>query len=110
MFSQLNEYEDEGFCQKHPYFYIYTPDGKIRTYQIFCAGVVEDDAKNYTKIFATEEDFVQFLEDCRASSDYTVDVELGAQSKIVTLSTCTNVNDEERFIVQGVLTDEVGGE
>ena len=39
-----------------------------------------------------------------------VDVELNAQSKIVSLSTCTNVRDDERFLVQGVLTEELGGE
>ena len=28
MFSQLNEYASEDFYKAHPYFYIYTPDGK----------------------------------------------------------------------------------
>ena len=31
MFSQLNEYASEDFYKAHPYFYIYTPDGKTRT-------------------------------------------------------------------------------
>ena len=34
MFSQLNAYADEAFCKQHPYFYIYTPDGKTRKYQV----------------------------------------------------------------------------
>ena len=48
MFSQLNAYGDEAFYKEHPYFYIYTPDGKTRTYQVFVAGVVSDQAENYT--------------------------------------------------------------
>lgn len=106
MFSQLNEYADESFCREHPYFYIYTPDGKMRTYQVFSAGVVKDDAANYTLTFPTEADYLSWLETCRNSSNYTVDVDVNAQSKVVTLSTCTNVNEDERFVVHGVLIEE----
>ena len=38
-------------------------------------------------------------------SNYQVDVEINAESQIVSLSTCTGVNDDERFLLQGVLTD-----
>lgn len=106
MFSQLLEYESESFCKEHPDFYIYTPDGKVRTYTVFAAGVVKDTAENYTMEFASDEEYEAYLQTCRESSNYEVDVELNAQSKIITLSTCTNVRDDERFIVQGVLTAE----
>lgn len=91
MFSQLNEYASEEFCKQHPYFYIYTPDGKERTYQIFAAGVVKDTADNYKLAFSTESEYLSYLELCKNSSNYPVDVELNAQSKIVSLSTCTNI-------------------
>lgn len=106
MFSQLTEYESEEFCKEHPYFYIYTPDGKVRTYTIFSAGVVKDTAENYEISYQTDEDFENYINTCRESSNYTVDAEVNAQSKIVSLSTCTNVQDDERFLVQGVLTAE----
>lgn len=106
MFSQLNSYKEESFCREHPYFYIYTPDQKILTYQIFSAGVVKDTAKNYTLSFASNEDFLDYLEVCKASSNYAVDVDLDEDSKVVTLSTCTNVRDDERFVVHGVLINE----
>lgn len=106
MFSQLTEYESEEFCKEHPYFYIYTPDGKVRTYTIFAAGVVKDTSENYEISYQTDEDFENYINTCRESSNYTVDVEVNAQSKIVSLSTCTNVQDDERFLVQGVLTAE----
>ncbi len=106
MFSQLTEYESEEFCREHPYFYIYTPDGKVRTYTIFSAGIVQDTAENYEISYETDADFEAYLEVCREASAYQVDVELNAQSKIVSLSTCTNVQDDERFLVQGVLTAE----
>lgn len=103
MFSQLNAYADEAFCQQHPYFYIYTPDGKTRTYQVFSAGVVKDTAENYDVTYSTEEEYLKYLELCKSSSNYQVDVVLDAAAKIVSLSTCTNVNEDERFLLQGVL-------
>ncbi|MEE1086379.1 MAG: class B sortase [Schaedlerella sp.] len=108
MFSQLNAYAEESFCRQHPYFYIYTPDDKVLTYQIFMAGIVKDTAVNYTYKFGSDDEFLSYLDSCRASSNYTVEAGLDAGAKIVTLSTCTNVRDDERFIIQGVLIkDEV---
>ena len=110
MFSELLQYEDESFCKEHPNFYIYTPDGKVRMYTIFSAGVAKDTADNYNITYESDEAFTEYLNICKESSNYQVDVELNAQSKIVSLSTCTNVRDDERFLVQGVLTEELGGE
>lgn len=106
MFSQLNEYAEEQFCKEHPYFYIYTAEGKVLQYQVFSAGIVKDTADNYQISYATEESFEEYLRLCRESSNYAVDVELNGQSRIVSLSTCTNVRDDERFLVQGVLVKE----
>lgn len=106
MFSQLSAYADEAFCQQHPYFYIYTPDGMTKVYQVFSAGVVKATAENYNLNYNTDEDFLDYLELCRKSSNYQVDVDLNAGSRIVSLSTCTNVLEDERFLLQGVLIEE----
>lgn len=103
MFSLLEEYKEESFCKEHPYFYIYTPDGKTRTYQVFAAGVIKDTAVNYQLVFNSDEEFRQYIENCRASSAYQTDVQVNEDAQIISLSTCTNVRDDERFIVQGVL-------
>lgn len=107
MFSQLTEYADEAFCTEHPYFYIYTPDKKLRTYRIFSAGVVKDTADNYKLSYASDEEFEAYIQLCRDSSNYYVDVPVNRDSRIVSLSTCTNVRDDERFLVQGVLIEEM---
>lgn len=104
MFSRLNMYEDEEFCKEHPDFYIYTPDGKIRTYTVFAAGEISAVSENYVVDFASAEEYEAFLGKCSADSAYPVDVELNAQSQIITLSTCTNDGDANRFVVRGVLT------
>ena len=104
MFSRLHLYEDEEFCREHPNFYIYTPDGSVRTYTVFSAGIVNAVANNYDVEFASDEEFEQYIELCRESSNYQVDVEVNAQSQILSLSTCTGDQRDERFLLQGVLT------
>ena len=104
MFSRLNLYEDEEFCREHPDFYIYTPDGQVRTYTVFAAGEVSAVSENYVVDFASDEEYEQFLGKCSADAAYPVDVELNAQSQIITLSTCTNDGHANRFVVRGVLT------
>lgn len=109
MFSQLKDYEDESFYQEHPNFYIYTPDGKIRTYKVFAASVVKDTADQYNLTYETDADFESYLTMCKEASEYDTGTEVNAQSQIISLSTCTNVKEDERFLLQGVLTATDGG-
>ena len=57
MFAQLLKYKDDSFYKEHPYFYIYTPDGKVRTYEIFSAGVVKDTSDSYIMDYADDAAF-----------------------------------------------------
>jgi len=108
MFSQLNKYGDAAFCQAYPYFYIYTPDGKEHKYQVFSAAVVREDAVQYRLSYHSDEEYMQYLAACCAASYYQVEgIELNPGSKVVSLSTCTNINQEERFLVQGVWVESV---
>ena len=104
--EMLKEYESEDFCKAHPEFYIYTPDGKVRMYKVFAASVVKDTSDAYNLTYNSDEEFESYLNLCRESSNYQVDVEVNAQSQIVSLSTCTNVKEDERFLLQGVLAGE----
>lgn len=106
MFGMLKKYKNESFCRENPYFYIYTPDKKICTYQIFSVSVVDDASEIYKRVFSGEEEFLQYIEMARKSALYQVDVAVGADSQIVSLSTCTNVNENERLLVQGVKVKE----
>ena len=104
MFSQLKNYRDEEYGKKYPYFYIYTPSGEVRTYTIFSAGVVDARSDNYKIEYASNEEFQEYLDLCLESSLYDFGVEVDTDSQIVSLSTCTSVTENERFLVHGVLT------
>ena len=102
MFNELEQYHEKSFWEKYPSFYIYTPDGNVATYQIYSVGVVKDTSEGYTYQFADDAAFASFLEATKASSLYDTGVEVGNDSQIVTLSTCTREGNDDRTIVHGV--------
>ena len=106
MFAQLLKYKDDSFYKEHPYFYIYTPDGKVRTYEIFSAGVVKDTSDSYIMDYADDAAFQTYIDYIKQQSAYPTSDEVTTASKIVSLSTCTNVRDDERFLVHGVMIKE----
>ena len=75
-------------------------------YKVFAASVVKDTSDAYNLTYNSDEEFESYLNLCRESSNYQVDVEVNAQSQIVSLSTCTNVKEDERFLLQGVHAGE----
>ena len=106
MFAQLLKYKDDSFYKEHPYFYIYTPVGKVRTYEIFSAGVVKDTSDSYIMDYADDAAFQTYIDYIKQQSAYPTSAEVTTASKIVSLSTCTNVRDDERFLVHGVMINE----
>lgn len=106
MFGQLRKYKDGSYCSENPYFYIYTPNGICSTYQIFSVCVVKDPSDSFIKDYPNDEAFVDYISYIRGLSYYPVDVDVTEESKIVTLSTCTNVRDDERLLVHAVKIGE----
>lgn len=111
MFGQLKKYKSESFCKEHPYFYIYTPDGKEITYQVFAVCTVDDTSESYRKIYNGDVDFAQYIKHIKGIAHYNTGVEVTSASQIVSLSTCTNVTDNQRLLVHGVkISEQMAGE
>lgn len=106
MFAKLLKYKDVNYYKAHPYFYIYTPNGMINKYQIFATSVVKDTSDSYIKWYEDDEAYQNYLSYIEQEADYVTGVEVTAESKIVSLSTCTNVRDDERYLVHAVKISE----
>ncbi|MEF9942249.1 MAG: class B sortase [Lachnospiraceae bacterium] len=106
MFGKLESYADKEFYKKYPYFYIYTPNGKKATYQIFSVTVVKDVSDAYNYRYQTPEEFQTYLDAAKSISDYDTGVKVTAKDQIVSLSTCTKASNEDRFLVRGVKIKE----
>ncbi len=110
MFHDLHNYEDETFLPEHPYVYIYTPDRVLR-YRIFASYRYDDRHLLYSFDYATEEGRSGYLKEIRGirSMSAVLDdqVEVTAQDRMVTLSTCVSGRAENRYLVQAVLVDDI---
>lgn len=111
MFGQLRKFKTKDYYEQNPYFYIYTPDGKEVKYQIFAVCIVEDTSRSYTRYYNSDEEYLDYLKYVKSIARYDTGVEVTAESKIVSLSTCTNVSETQRLLVHGVkISETVVGE
>lgn len=107
MFQNLHFYENSAFRDENSEVLIYLPD-KVLHYKVFAAyNTTDDHILVKFDCFKDPEVFKQYLQDVKAGtymySGYVDEnVELTENSRILTLSTCNNV-DDQRFIVQCVL-------
>ncbi len=106
MFATLHRFEDEDFFNKNKYIYVYLP-GKKLTYKIVSAYNYDNRHIMNSFNFADDkvfEEYINFVMNPHSSiSNVNKDVKLDLNSKLITLSTCLNSNDEGRYLVQGVL-------
>ncbi|HIW20664.1 MAG TPA: class B sortase [Candidatus Dorea intestinavium] len=106
MFHKLWDYEKKEFYDANPNFYIYTPDGKEKTYRIFSVARVDENDLTYGIQFDTPEDFDTFIKHNQEVSIYDTGVEVKNTDQVVSLSTCTSLNDStDRWKIAGVLIE-----
>lgn len=107
MFTTLHYFEKADFFNEHEYFYIYTPDAKL-TYQIVSAFKYDDRHIMNSFDFREPSVFAEFEEMITNPQTTTKNLRelqqpLGAQDKIVVLSTCITNQKSNRYLVCGVL-------
>lgn len=102
MFGGLKKWKEKDEYDDNPYFYIYTPDGMSHQYQVCSVTITDAESLDYQIGFEDTEEFLEWESEILGKSLYDTGVELDENSKIVTLSTCTNRTAEERLVVHGV--------
>lgn len=103
MFSHLMEYEKQDFYKKHPTMQIYTPSAN---YDMHIVGSMYlDAAAPQYKLFFNESEKQSYVSWIASNSLISTKESVSARDKIVMLSTCTNVDENGRFIVFGKLVE-----
>lgn len=108
MFGALKKFINKDFFNEgnNKYFYFYVGD-VIYQYEIY--SVHTTPASNdgtYTYYFENSDAFLNYLNTCAKASYHASDVTFSADSKTITMSTCTN-DDKTRLVVQAVRTGTV---
>ena len=105
MFGTLKKYRDKTFFEQNQYINVYMP-GRIMKYQIFAAYVWDNRHILLSLDFSNEdirEAYIDMILSTRKmNANINSDLPVTKDDRIITLSTCTG-NDEERYLVQGVL-------
>ena len=109
MFATLHYFSDEDFFNKHTTIFVQTKE-KMYTYLIYAAYVYDDRHILNSFDFSDEEVLLDYFDSTLHPRTYSgfvrENVKLDKDSKILTLSTCTNGGGNTRYLVQGVLIDE----
>jgi sortase B len=97
--AQTQELFDNGQIE------LITPDGTY-IYEIFSAHITDQRCFITEKSFQNGKEYVEWLYEMKSLSIFPNDrVEFTPDSRIITLSTCTNAFDNPRFAVHGVLVE-----
>lgn len=105
MFGVLRFYQEPGYWQEHPLFYIY--DGtSIREYEIF--SVFEADVQGIVYRLDLEDKKEEFIRQCIESSEIDTGIVPSPDEQFVTLSTCPRSGYATRLVVMSHLINEYG--
>lgn len=101
MFANLKKYSDNDYASKHRDIYIYLPNGSIRIYKVFAFSKIN--ANNYDIYNMAVENLDAYYEIISRYNRISIEDNIDTSNPILTLSTCTNHNEQERYVVQAYL-------
>ena len=104
MFSNLVWYKSQQFYEQNPVYYLYTPE---QVYRVdIAAGIVvsETDTTYLVVDFNSDAEFRSLIQKIEESSVIETEIELTTNDRLVTLYTCTNDWQGQRFVVIGKIT------
>ena len=104
MFSNLVWYKSQQFYEQNPFYYLYTPE---QVYRVdIAAGIVvsETDTTYLVVDFSSDAEFRSLIQTIEENSVIESEIELTPSDRLVTLYTCTNDWQGQRFVVIGKLT------
>lgn len=106
MFGTLKKYTDINFYKQHPVIDFTTLylDADYKVFAVFITNTKPEqdngEVFNYRyPEFASEEDFLSFVNNVKVRSIIDTGVEVDAQDELLTLSTCTYEFDDARLVV-----------
>lgn len=105
MFGSLTAYREQSYWQEHPCVYLVTEDRVLR-YAVFASyeAALTDDT--YRLVFDSDAQKEAFLRLALDKSQIKTEIVPTVEDEILTLSTCTGVTRDTRWMVQAVLTGE----
>lgn len=106
MFASLSNFKEEQFFKDNRTVYI-TTENEILEYEVFSVYYQVANTNPYQYGFASDDDYVNFLNELKNKSLFTVEMDpLTKDDKIITLSTCTYEVNDGRLLVHARLKNK----
>lgn len=103
MFGSLLGTTNETWCSNKENTVIYLSTEKYNTmWQVFAVYTTPKDTEYLTTNFASDEEYLSFLNECKNRSIYDFGTTFKETDSILTLSTCAK-NDSYRVVIQAKL-------
>lgn len=104
MFGMLPQYQNADYTREHPIITLTDRRGET-AYTVFSVYVTTAGSESYTRGFSDHGDYLRFLQKVKELSLYDTGVSVDGGGKMVTLSTCTNLAQDERLVIQAISLD-----
>jgi sortase B len=105
MFAGLHLFEDKAFFDENRIIKVYTPEG-MRSYEIIAAYLTDDRNVLYQMDYSDDTVWKTYIESVYGNRDLNANLlerPIGADDRIITLSTCEQGQAKNRYLVQGAL-------
>lgn len=104
MFGSLDEYYNQDYFDNYPCYYFLTTNN---TYRVDLVAGFKTNSDHYIyNIDFDNQEISQIINQVKKNSTFTSNVEYKKGDKLMTLSTCTNSADDERFVLIGILSEQ----
>lgn len=105
MFHDVTKFLDEDFFNSKK-IYVYTMDG-VFVYEPFSIFEARSDYNYFRTEFANADEFIAFAREMRDASIFVRDIDFKSSDRILTLSTCTNGAQTQRWCLQARLVQVI---
>ena len=102
MFGKLKDFGDSDYLTEHPDLYIFTQT-RVFKYHVFAAYKTEADSQSYTRSFTKDLDFEDYIGYAKCCAGENLSAPPEETAPLITLSTCTSVQRNGRFVVHAYL-------
>lgn len=106
MFHNVRYFMQREFFEAHPHIKVITQD-TVFIYEIFSAFSTHIDFDYIQVFFDTPDEFGELIGEIKRRSVHDTDITANQDDRILILSTCTNVNQNMRYVVTGRLLMEL---
>ena len=107
MFGQVSDFLEQGFFNEHRYGNLFDGEGDRGLEFVCCLSADAYDGSIYRTSFASAEEKEEYLDLLRSRATCARDVQVGADDRIVLLSTCASESTNGRTLLVGIVREQV---